>query len=792
MERKTRPLNIGIVVDQMLPGGVQLAAIKQVKTLNKLGHHAKLLILMRRKYSKDFSYLVNNIPHQYLSDSYPKFFQRTIKFPIFNFLSTLHLVSPIFAPNVIKHGDYDVLVSWGTTTCLTTQSIFKRNNIPYIAIIHDPIIYILDKVYSETSLKYLFPIIKPLAKYFEKSFLKDAAQTSTISKVHYNYLKKAYKINPVVVPLGIEVAKRIPKKRGTYILSFGRWQKEKNPELLLNVIKLIPKSRLIVAGTWLNKFDLNEFRGLIKKNGLNKRVTLVTQFTDGELRKLCRKARFFIHPHFEAFGLAALEAAGNGLPIIIPKASGVSEKFTHGKNGFFPDIASLAEYKKYSEILLQDENLAYEMGKSAFNIAKKEYSWETNVRNLLVLINRSITTSKKPKIIVIETGHALGISLAGGDKLMEPMATELSGKYSFEIIVPKIGAGHWFNASLPKKMHLLPKNKFDNKGTPIPVFLSYCIRIYQTTKILTGINDKDIIYSSTNILPDILPAYIAKIFSGNCKWIARIHHLIPGPQKREGRFLVNLVSFIMQKISLEMMKSGSDITIALNDNLEHELIDLGFSSHKMAVLGAGIHYNKIILQKPLTTTKNYDGVFLGRLHTTKGVFDLIPIWDSVVKLLPNAKLAVIGTGDPNMRRYLKKLTSDNKLGNSMFLLGYLNDTQVYSLLKKAKVFLFTDHEAGWSIATAEAMAAGLPVIGYDIGILGNVFRNGYRIVKLRNYDEFAENIVILLKNNKLRSKLSQEAISESSNYDWKQTTYKFNTILDKLIRLNEKSTSSHI
>ena len=62
-------LKIGVVVDQLLAGGVQLCAIEQVKHLNKLGHKAKLLILMRKKYSKlmdnRFCLDLKNIPGKY-------------------------------------------------------------------------------------------------------------------------------------------------------------------------------------------------------------------------------------------------------------------------------------------------------------------------------------------------------------------------------------------------------------------------------------------------------------------------------------------------------------------------------------------------------------------------------------------------------------------------------------------------------------------------------------------------------------------------------------------------------
>ena len=46
------------------------------------------------------------------------------------------------------------------------------------------------------------------------------------------------------------------------------------------------------------------------------------------------------------------------------------------------------------------------------------------------------------------------------------------------------------------------------------------------------------------------------------------------------------------------------------------------------------------------------------------------------------------------------------------------------------------------------MACGLPVVGWDIGILGSVFREGYLKAPLGNHQKFASQVVALLKDEK--------------------------------------------
>jgi len=93
-----RRLKIAVMVDQLLPGGVQKAAIEEVKNLQKLGFETSLIILMRKGFEKKINYLLSGIKYEFLSDRYPKIFQKSFKLPIFKFLSTLHLAGPILAP----------------------------------------------------------------------------------------------------------------------------------------------------------------------------------------------------------------------------------------------------------------------------------------------------------------------------------------------------------------------------------------------------------------------------------------------------------------------------------------------------------------------------------------------------------------------------------------------------------------------------------------------------------------------------------------------------------------------
>ena len=770
---KKRHLKIGVVVDQLLPGGVQLAAIEQVKQLNLLGHRTKLLILMRKKYPQDFSYLVKEIPYEYLSDSYPILFRRSIKFPIFSFFSSLHLLSPFLAPQVKGIKDYDILISHGTSTCLTTQALWHAHKIPYLAVIHDPIVFILKKVYSETFLSYFFSLLIPLATYFERSFLADAVATLIDSSVHQNFIQKKYGIRPVILSPGTKVTNSIPKFRGSSILSFGRWQKEKNPQFLLKLAKAFSETPFIIAGNWLRAKDLLDFQAEIRRERLEKQIKIVTGFQESELPKLCAQSRVWVYPHEEAFGLAGLQAAAAGLPIIMPQKSGLAETFTDGVHGFFPKKISLQVYKRPLAKLIKDERLAFRLGKNAWRKVKEEFSWQTHVKKLFKLVNARLKVKSEASISVIEISHAGSTGLSGGDKLFEEMLKRLRENITVNVITSRHGGRHWKKSKLPITLKMLDAYPFDQKGDPVSVFLCYLVRIWQAAKLL--LNQKErltTLYSSTNILPDVLPAFAAKIKNPEIKWIGRVHHLVPPPHKREGLWIVNVVSYLMQSISLYCLRKKADLVIALNSNLYHHLLEIDFPKNRLGVVGAGIDFDRIYRFKPRKCSE-FEGIYLGRLHVAKGIYDTIEIWEKVVAELKTAKLGIIGAGPQIIRQDIRKEIRKRNLADNIKILGYLSDQRVYDHLKSAKIFLFTDHEAGWGMAVAEAMACGLPVVAYDIDIFGDVYKQGYQTVKLGDKNAFAEKVIQILKDKKDLAILRKDAFTQAKSLDWNNSNKKF-------------------
>jgi glycosyltransferase involved in cell wall biosynthesis len=88
-----------------------------------------------------------------------------------------------------------------------------------------------------------------------------------------------------------------------------------------------------------------------------------------------------IVPNKEAFGMIALEAAAHGAPIIVPKGAGVTDLFSHGVHGFFPEEGDTVAFTEYVRRLVVDERAAWKIGYHAWEVAKN-YTWDNHAKSL--------------------------------------------------------------------------------------------------------------------------------------------------------------------------------------------------------------------------------------------------------------------------------------------------------------------------------------------------------------------------------------------------------------------------
>lgn len=300
------------------------------------------------------------------------------------------------------------------------------------------------------------------------------------------------------------------------------------------------------------------------------------------------------------------------------------------------------------------------------------------------------------------------------------------------------------------------------------VITAYMIHTMRAVMQLPFFKRDILFYSASDFLPDIIPCMVGKIFNFQSQWCTVIHHIIESYKTRPGNKITNIISYEAQQVGLIFVKYFSNRIITVSPVVKKYLLKRKFKREKIFMCDNGVDVEYINTLEPYEEVqKHYDAAFLARLAPSKGIFEIPEIWSNVVAKHPNARLAMIGNGTPEVKQQLKSLIKRYNVEKNIDVLGYLENEDAYRYLKSAKVFLFPSHEEGWGISIAEALSCGLPVIAYDLPIYKYVFKYGVFEAPKGNVSKMAELVNNLLDDDKYRNKVSKEGQKfVLKHYDW--------------------------
>lgn len=226
--------------------------------------------------------------------------------------------------------EYDLVISSCASCC---KGVITRPDAVHICYCHSPIRYVWD-MYHE----YLR----------NASFLKRVAMPSMIHKVRmWDYqaaqrvdqfisnsdfvgarIKKYYRRDSRTIYSGVPIIdEAVPERREDYYLIVSRFVSYKRVDLAIEACNRLGV-RLLVAGS-----GGEEEKRLQSLAGPT--VEFLGAVSDFELRDLYRRAKAFLFPGIEDFGLTPVEAMEGGCPVIAYAAGGALETVSAGATGIF-------------------------------------------------------------------------------------------------------------------------------------------------------------------------------------------------------------------------------------------------------------------------------------------------------------------------------------------------------------------------------------------------------------------------------------------------------------------------
>lgn len=107
-------------------------------------------------------------------------------------------------------------------------------------------------------------------------------------------------------------------------------------------------------------------------------------------------------------------------------------------------------------------------------------------------------------------------------------------------------------------------------------------------------------------------------------------------------------------------------------------------------------------------------LFVGRIAPNKGIDHLLKAFKQV-KNQGNYRLIIVGSfrsANDSYGSYLRHLVSELKLESNVCWTGYVDDQELSTIRKQARVFVSLSEHEGFGVPFVEAMASQLPILAY--------------------------------------------------------------------------------
>lgn len=149
-------------------------------------------------------------------------------------------------------------------------------------------------------------------------------------------------------------------------------------------------------------------------------------------------------------------------------------------------------------------------------------------------------------------------------------------------------------------------------------------------------------------------------------------------------------------------------------------------------------------------------LYAGRIVKEKNLAFLYDVLEYVRRSQPKTVLLMVGGGPYSEE--LQQLACDRGLEKNVVFTGYMPSTDMIYFYRMAQVFVFPSKTDTQGLVTVEAMLAGLPVVAIgELGTLDVMQGDNGGFMVHEDVAEFAEKVLLLLRDQNLRKQKIEEA-----------------------------------
>lgn len=286
----------------------------------------------------------------------------------------------------------------------------------------------------------------------------------------------------------------------------------------------------------------------------------------------------------------------------------------------------------------------------------------------------------------------------------------------------------------------------------------------------------DVIIDCENGIPFFTPLYL------KIPTFLLIHHVHQEVFRKSLKApFATLATFLETTVMPFIYKNIQVITVSPSSKEE-------ILRHKLTKAEPIVIYNGVDLKKFKPGKKNKKPLILyvGRLQYYKSLHIFIKAAKVILNKIPEAQFVIAGEGE--QRKKLEKYARIMGISEGIKFLGRVTERQKISLFQKAWVFVNPSFMEGWGLTTIEAAACGTPAVASNVPGLRDSILNPHTgfLVPYGKSDKFAEKILKLIENERLRNRLSRKAIKWSSQFTWEKSAAAFYSVIINKVGIKEE------
>ena len=228
-----------------------------------------------------------------------------------------------------------------------------------------------------------------------------------------------------------------------------------------------------------------------------------------------------------------------------------------------------------------------------------------------------------------------------------------------------------------------------------------------------------------------------------------------------------------------VLKEGRYFT-AVSSSLKDEMAALGTAQGSIRVIPNGVDLELFGGQDVFESVRPY--LFsMGRLVFKKGYDLLIKAFAEIIQKHYDIDLIIAGRGPEEDN--LKDLVGKRGLSERVKFVGFVDGEKKISFLKGSSFYVCPSRREGLPLSNVEALAAGKPVVAFDVDGNPDIIEHGENglLAKPGDVEDLASKMQILLRDEKLRERMSKQALEMVKEYDWVEIARRYESLYKEMI-----------